>query len=443
MEILDGTIVGTAAPAIAADLGAAPVDVNGAMTGYLVALAAGIPVSRWLADRFGSRRIFLVGIAVFTVASALCAASPSLGVLVLSRVLQGAGGALMVPVGRLAVIRTTPRADLLAAIAYLTWPGLLAPVLAPSLAGWIVTVASWHWIFLVNLPLGAAAFVAAVRLVPRSADPDVGPLDWRGFVLSAGGLVGVLLGVELVRPTGDPLAAVLPLAVGAVLLVAAAWWYRRAPHRLLDLHALRLASFRASNAGGSVYRMVITAVPFLVPLLFQVGFGWSPARAGVLLMALFVGNVGIKPLTTPLLRRFGFRSVLLGAVGGGALVLVGFAFLGPGTPLPVTAGALVLSGALRSIGFSAYNSLQFADVEAPRLPGANVVSATLQQVAGAVGISVAALLLRLGQLAAEGPSDLVAYHVAFVALALLMLIPLLGAVRLPSAVGHQLTGPTR
>ncbi len=439
MEILDGTIVATAAPAIAADLGVAPVDVNAVMTGYLVALAVGIPVSGWLAARFGSRRIFLAGVAIFTLASALCAASPTLTAMVLSRILQGLGGALMVPVGRLVVLRTTPKADLLPAIAYLTWPGLVAPVIAPSLGGWIVTVASWHWIFLVNLPLGLLAFVAAVRLVPSGRE-SVAPLDWRGLVLTTGGLVCLLVGLELVRPTGDPAWAGASLAVGAVFVVAAVWWFRRAVHPLLDFSALRLASFRAGNLDGSVYRMVISAVPFLVPLLFQVGFGWSPAQAGLVLMSLFVGNVGIKPLTSPVLRRFGFRAVLLAGVGGGLVALLALAAVRPSTPVLVTALVLGLSGALRSVGFSAYNSLQFADVPGAGLSAANVVSATSQQVAAALGISVGALLLRLGEVAADGPSDLVAYRVAFGALAGLMLIPLVGAIRLSASAGHQVTG---
>ncbi len=440
MEILDGTIVATAAPAIAADLGVAPVDVNAVLTGYLVALAAGTSISGWLAARFGSRRVFLTGVAIFTLASGLCAASPDLAAMVVSRILQGLGGALMVPVGRLVVLRSTARAELLPAIAYLTWPGLVAPVIAPSLGGWIVTAASWHWIFLINLPLGALAFIAAVRVVPPFSEPTVAPLDRRGFILTAGALVSVLVGLELIRPAGNPALAGVSLAVGALFLVAGVRWFRRAPNPLLDFTALRLASFRAGNVGGSVYRMVISAVPFLIPLLFQVGFGWSAAQAGLLLMALFVGNVGIKPLTTPVIRRYGFRTVLLVGVGGGLIALLALAWLGPDTPVPVIAAVLVVSGALRSVGFSAYNSLQFADVADAHLSGANVVSATMQQVATALGVSVAALLLRLGEVAADGPTDLVAYRVAFWALAALMIIPLAGAVRLPATAGHQVTG---
>ena len=446
MEILDGTVLATAAPAIAADFGVAPVDVNAAVTAYLVALAAGIPVSGWLAARWGSRRVFLLGVVLFTVASALCAASTGLGVLVGCRVLQGAGGALMVPVGRLVVLRSTPKEDLLPTIAYLTWPALLAPVLAPSLGGWVVTVASWHWIFLVNVPLGVVAALAAVRLVPRTTEPAPPPLDWRGLGLTTAVLVSVLVGLELVRPSSSPLVGIALLAAGAVLGVVTVRWLRRAADPVLDLDGLAVPSFRSANVEGSVYRAVISAVPFVVPLLLQVGFGWSAARAGLLLMALFVGNVGIKPLTTPLLRRFGFRTVLVWSVAGGALVLAGLALVSPTTPVPVLAGALVLSGALRSVGFSAYNSLAFADVDENRLRGANVLSATLQQVAGALGVAAGALLLRGGEaLAPLDPGDggLVAYRVAFVVLALLLLVPLVDAVRMGVHVGAEVTGRRR
>ncbi|WP_231918097.1 MFS transporter [Microlunatus sagamiharensis] len=444
MEILDGTVLATAAPAIAADFGVAPVDVNLAVTAYLVALAAGIPVSGWLAARWGSRRVLLLGIVLFTVASALCAASTSLPVMVLDRVLQGGGGALMVPVGRLVVLRSTPKEDLLPTIAYLTWPALLAPVVAPSLGGWVVTVASWHWIFLVNVPLGVVACVAAVRLVPRTTEPLPARLDRRGLALTTAVLVSVLVGLELLRPGSSPLLGVLLLGVGGLLGVAAVRWLRRAPDPLLDLDGLGVRSFRAANVEGSVYRAVISAVPFVVPLLLQVGLGWSAARAGLLLMALFVGNVGVKPLTTPLLRCFGFRAVLVWSIAGGALVLLGLALVGPSTPVPVLAGALVLSGALRSVGFSAYNSLQFADVDPERLRGANVLSATVQQVAGALGVAGGALLLRVGQALGSGSGfdadGLLAYRTAFVVLAVVLLVPLVDAVRLPAAVGEEVTG---
>ncbi|HWI02072.1 MAG TPA: MFS transporter, partial [Propionibacteriaceae bacterium] len=322
MENLDGTIIATAAPAMAADLGVGAVDINVAITAYLVTIAVGIPVSGWLTDRFGGRRILLLAIATFTVASVLCAVSVGLGMLVVARVLQGVGGAMMVPVGRLVVLRATAKRDLLDATAYLTWPALLAPVLAPALGGWIVSVASWPWIFLINVPLGMVAFVVASRIVPQETAPSIGPLDWVGFLLCAGFLLCLLVGMELVGASSSvgPTGIVAVTAAGLVLAVVSWLWLRRNTHPLLRFGPLRKPSFRAGNVGGSVYRMVISAAPFLLPLMFQVGFGWSPVLAGSLVLMLFLGNVGIKPATSPVIRRFGFRAVLIASIAGGAVV---------------------------------------------------------------------------------------------------------------------------
>ena len=445
MENLDGTIIATAAPAIAADLGVEPVDVNLAMTAYLVTIAVGIPVSGWLTDRFGGRRILMAAIAIFTVASLLCALSVNLPMLVAMRVLQGAGGALMVPVGRLVVLRATAKRDLLDAVAYLTWPALVAPVIAPALGGWIITVTTWHWIFLINLPLGVLALVVAARIVPAlDHPPAVPPLDWTGFTLCAGTLAALLIGLELLGPQygGGALPAAASL-VGAVALAGlTAFWLRRTTHPLLRFRALRLQSFRVSNVGGGVYRLVISAAPFLLPLMFQVGFGWSPVRAGFLVLLLFLGNVAIKPATSPLIRRLGFRTVLIGSIIGGLLVFVGIALLRPTTSPVVIAVVLVLSGVFRSIGFSAYNSLQFADLDPDGMTDANTLASTLQQVAVGLGIALGAVILRaVGLALGAGEGDPVTpYAIAFAVLAALMLHPLVEALLLHRAAGNEVAG---
>ena len=439
MENLDGTIIATAAPAMAADLGVAAVDINIAITAYLVTIAVGIPVSGWLTDRFGGRRILLWAIATFTVASVLCAASDTLGMLVGARILQGIGGAMMVPVGRLVVLRATAKRDLLDATAYLTWPALAAPVLAPALGGWIVSVASWPWIFLINLPLGVVAFLVAGRIVPKKKSASVGPLDWVGFLLCAGFLLSLLLGVELVgaSPVG-PAGIAIVTAASVLLAVVSWWWLRRTTHPLLRFGALRKPSFRAGNVGGSVYRMVISAAPFLLPLMFQVGFGWSPVLAGGLVLMLFVGNLGIKPATSPLIRRFGFRTVLIASIGGGAIVFALIATLSAASPLPIVVALLLLSGVFRSIGFSGYNSLQYADISPAQMSDANTLSSTLQQVAAALGIAAGAVIVRLAD-RLLGPSALPAwpYAVAFGVLALLMVWPLVEAIRLHGSAGDE------
>ena len=441
MEILDGTILSTAAPAIAADLGVAPVDINTAMTGYLIALAAGIPVSGWLTERFGGRRILAVAIAVFTLASIACAASASLPVLVAMRIVQGFGGALMVPVGRLVVLRETTKADMLDAIAYLTWPALLAPVIAPTLGGWIVTVASWHWIFLINVPLGLLAFVITLRVVPTTRAEDPPPLDWLGFALCGSSLATFMIFIELLQPEGglDRGAVLISGLAAAGSIIVTGWWLRRARHPILRFDALRVHTFAVSNLGGGLYRLVISAVPFLVPLLLQVGFGFSPVLSGTMLLLLFLGNVAIKPATSPLIRRFGFRWVLIGSVAAGAVVIAVLGLVQATTSLVVLGGLLLLSGVFRSIGFSAYNSLQFADIAGTSMAGANTLSATLQQLAGGLGVAVGALLLRTGeQLVPTSASGTAAYAYAFGGLALIMIIPLVQAWRLDPASGSEL-----
>lgn len=428
MENLDGTIIATAAPAIAADLGVQPVDLNLAMTAYLVTVAVGIPVSGWLAERYGGRRVFLLAIAVFTLASGLCAVSTSLAELSAVRVLQGVGGAMMVPVGRLVVLRTTEKRDLLDAIAYLTWPALIAPVVAPFLGGWLSTYASWPWIFLINLPLGVLALVVGIRVVPRAEAGQVPQLDWLGFALCGMALGSLLLGMEQVGgPQADPWHSIVLLAVAAVAGVLTVVRMSRARHPLLDLHALRVPTFRVGNASGMVYRMAISAAPFLLPLMFQLAFGWSAVDAGLMVMAVFAGNVAIKPATSPLIRRYGFRTVIVGSALGGALMLAACALLRPSTPVWFIAAVLFLSGVFRSIGFSGYNSLQFADIDADRMTGANTLSSTIAQLAAGLGVAVGALALRLS----AGVVDTLAprlgvlghYQVAFVVLAILMLYP--------------------
>jgi len=441
MENLDGTIIQTAAPAMARDFGVRAVDINLAMTAYLLTLAVGIPVSGWLADRFGARRIFCIAIAVFTVASALCAISTSLPELIVMRVLQGIGGAMMVPVGRLAVLRSVEKRDLLDAMAYLTWPALLAPVLAPALGGILTDFASWHWIFIINIPIGVCAFIIALKLVPATDERTGHALDWSGFLLVGVALAALVLGMELIgsSPT-DWLSVTVLLVIAAVVGALAFVRMRRAAHPLLDLSALRIHTFRVGNMGGGLYRLLIGAAPFLFTLMFQSGFGWSATDAGLLVMAVFVGNVVIKPATSPLIRRFGFRLVIIGSNLCGALVFALCALIVPSTPIVVIAVALFFSGVFRSIGFSGYNSVQFADVPPALVSGANTLASTMQQVAVGLGIAVAALIIRVTTAAASvvDPGVMATgYRWSFIVVAVLMLYPLIESIRMAAHAGAE------
>ncbi|MGI5127297.1 MFS transporter [Pseudonocardia sp. CA-107938] len=439
METLDFTVIAPAAPHIAADLGVDPVAVTTAVTAYVLTLAVLLPVSGWLADRFGGRRVFATALVVFTLASAACAFATSLPMLIAARALQGAGGALLVPVGRLVVLRATAKTDLVRAIAYLTWPALLAPVFAPALGGFLADHASWRWIFLINLPLGIVALVVALRIVPDTTAAERRPLDRTGLVLTVLGVAGVVVGMDAVSavvPHGT--VAAVALGVGAVALVAAVRHLLRAEFPLVDLRVLRTPTLRLQAAGGSVYRGTILAIPFLVPLFLQLGFGWTATAAGLAVVAVFVGNVGIKPITTPLMRRFGIRTVLLGSVGAGIACVLALAFVQRDTPVPVLLAVLLAGGVFRSIGFTAFNSVAFADVPEGELAHANTLVSTVQELAVGVGVAAAALFVRLGELVvpgADGP-----FRVAFWLLAGLLLVPAYQSWRLARTAGDHVTG---
>lgn len=443
MEILDATIIGPAIPRIAESFGVDPVDVNIAISAYLVTVAVLIPASGWMADRFGARRVFPAAIAVFTIASIGCAASTSLPMLVAMRVLQGVGGAMMVPVGRLAVLRSTDKTDLVRVIALLTWPALVAPVISPAVGGAIATFWSWRWIFIVNIPIGILGLVLSLKLIrggPRSGNP---PLDWLGLTALGGGIAAGLIGLEGIRVSGTDWPHVaIGVAAAMILLVVAAAHLVRARHPLVQLRVLRTQTLRITVTAGALYRLVITAVPFLLPLQFQLVFGWSPLSAGLVTAALFLGNIAIKPATTTLMRRFGIRRLLLANALVSAGWFVVLALVTPGTPVPVIVAILFVSGVLRSIGFTAYNSLAFADVDSAHLSHANTLNAAVQELAAGIGIAVAALLLGvMTPLVGVADGGLgAAYSWTYLALGALMILTAAETLRLPPDAGAAVTG---
>jgi EmrB/QacA subfamily drug resistance transporter len=439
MENLDGTILITAVPSIARSLQVPAAAVGTAITAYLVTLAVLIPLSGWLTERFGARRVLLTAIALFTLASALCAVAPGLPELIGARVLQGVGGALMVPVGRLVVLRETRKADLVRVVALLTWPALAAPVIAPLVGGVLASTVGWRWIFLVNLPLGVLALVAARRLIRGGPAPSVPRLDVLGLVLVCVSIAAVTaLGSVLAATDVDwPLAIALAV-VGVGVGVLAVRHLSGRPSPLISLAALRIGSFRLAHAGGSAFRLGVNAMPFLLPLLFQVGFGWSPVEAGFLVLLLFVGNLGIKPATTPLLTRFGFRPVLVLATLASVLAAVLNAFLTASTPLPLIGFLLVFVGAARSIGFTAYNTVAFADVPAARMTDANTLASTIQQIAAGLGVAVGAVALRAGTAIAGEVGGLLPYRVAFLVIAAVLAVAAVEAMVAPAELGERI-----
>ena len=351
MEMLDGTIVSTAAPRIGAALHVPAAAIGLVITAYLVTLAVLIPLSGWMVSRFGTRKVFLTAIVIFTVASLLCATSSSLGELVAWRIVQGAGGAMMVPVGRLAVLGTTAKSDLMRMISYIVWPALIAPVIAPLAGGFITTYASWHWLFLINLPLGVIAFAVAVRLVPSLPLGRLPTLDWAGVLLTCLGLGGLTYAASLLSRAAPSWATVVAVGLPAAGLLAAAIRHLlRAPDPLIDLHTLRIPTFRVAVTSGALSYMAIGAVPFLLPLLFENVFGWSPIKSGAVVLFVFVGNIGIKPATSYLLNRFGFRTILLAASLTLAASVAAAGLVTSRTPVLVIIVIAAVSGVGRSVG---------------------------------------------------------------------------------------------
>lgn len=443
MELLDGTIVTTSAPQISRSLSVSPASVGLLITAYFVTVAALMPVSGWVSARFGARPVFLSAIGLFAVASLGCALSASLPELVAMRVLQGAGGAMMLPVGRLVVLARTAKADLMTITAYLIWPALLAPVIAPLAGGAITTYANWHWLFLVNLPLAAIALAAALVLIDSPPRPARTPLDRVGVVLSCAGLGGAAWVAGLVSGSRPDWGLIVTAAVTcAVVLFVAVRHLRRAPAPLMNLRTLRIPTFGAAVGGLAVFGVVVGAAPFLLSLLFQEGFGWSAVKSGAVVLFVFVGNIAIKPATSFLFGRRGFRAMLVIATSGLAGTMVAVAFVRASTPIPLIAAVLLVSGVARSIGGTGYSTVAFADVPAPEMRDANTLQATAQQLSMGFGVAVATIALRaggpLGRLVLGSSHGTSSYSVAFVLLALVALVAMAGALRLHPAAGDVL-----
>jgi EmrB/QacA subfamily drug resistance transporter len=394
MQTLDGTVVATALPAMARAFGADPVHMNVALTSYLLSLAVFIPASGWMADRFGARTVFRAAIAVFTLGSVFCGLADSLAFLVLARVLQGLGGAMMVPVGRLVLLRTAAKHELVGAMALLSAPALLGPLLGPPLGGFFVTYLSWRWIFYINLPIGVLGMVLVTLFVPNVRDAGAARLDGLGLVLSGVALASMMFGLETtargVVPVWLSMAVICLGVVSGTLYVLHA---RRHPAPLLDVSLMRIPTFMVSVVGGSLFRIGVGAVPFLLPLMFQLGFGDSAMRSGAITLASSAGAIVMKPATTWALRWFGFRDTLLvnGLLSAASLILC--AAFRPAWPVAAIYLVLLTGGFFRSLQFTAYNTIAYADIPPARMSGATSLYATLQQVSLTLGVTAGAASL--------------------------------------------------
>ncbi|MCP5433775.1 MAG: DHA2 family efflux MFS transporter permease subunit [Alphaproteobacteria bacterium] len=441
MQMLDSTVIATALPTMARDLGETPVRLNLAITSYMLSAAIFIPVSGWVADRFGPRGVFRAAIALFTVSSVLCALSHSLMELVGARILQGAAGAMMVPVGRILLLRTVPKAELVQAMAYVTVPALLGPLLGPPIGGAIVTYGTWPWIFLMNLPIGVAGIVLVSIFIARTGPAERRPFDLPGFVLLAVALAALMFAFDAVARSDLPVAVDLAFfGIGALCTLVYVRHARRTEHALIALDIVAVPSFAASTLGGSLFRLSLGATPFLLALLFQVGFGLSPLHSGLLIFASALGALVMKPCAPPILKRFGFRNVLIWNAVIGSTGMAVYALFGPDTPYALILAVLLATGFFRSLQMTSLNALAFADIAPDAMSRASTLSSMMMQLSLSVGAGLAAVLVHLAQqlndTAQVGSGEVAP---AFLAIGALGAISALFFLRLPPDVGDALS----
>jgi EmrB/QacA subfamily drug resistance transporter len=441
MENTDSTILATALPTIARDLGLDPISLKLAVTAYLVSLAVFIPVSGWVADRVGSCTTFRLALIVFMIASVGCAFSNSLGQFVFWRAVQGMGGAMMVPVGRMVVIRAAPKGELVQALAFIAMPALVGPMLGPPLGGLIVTYADWRWIFFVNIPIGILGVVLATLFIPEIRE-ETPPLDTKGFLLLASGLGGLILGTAMMgRRIAPPEVAAACIAVGAVTLPLYARHAFSVPRPLLDLRLLRLKTFEAGIAGGVFFRFGVGASAFLLPLMLQLAFGLDALHSGLITFAGAAGALLVKPLARGFLHRFGFRRLLI--VNGvlASAVLLASALFTPATPHLVIVLVLLCGGFLRSLQFTSLSAITYAEVEPRQVGSATGMASVGQQVSVSFGVAMGAMAVEVSEWArghtVPETSD---FATAFVVVGLMSMASALLMLRLPAGAGDEISG---
>ena len=375
MENMDSTVIATSLAEIARDIGTEPVALKLALTAYLVSLAIFIPISSWMADRFGARNVFRWAIVVFMVGSVCCAVSDSLFTFVLSRFLQGMGGAMMTPVARLVLVRATPRNQLVDAMAWLSIPGLIGPIVGPPVGGFITTYLSWHWIFLINVPIGLIGIVLVGIFLPDWHRNKPRPMDFPGFLLAGSAFAGWVFGISVVTLPALPITVgFAALAGGTLCALIYLWHYRRTEFPLLDLRLFRLPIFRASMIGGTFFRLGTGAMPFLFPLMLQLSFGLNPFQTGTITFASAVGAFTAKFVAEPIIQKIGFRTTLIWATFLTLVGVVGMGLYTPQTPVWLMMFFLVLTGFVQSVWWTSTNAFVFADVEDKDAGQANVMS---------------------------------------------------------------------
>jgi EmrB/QacA subfamily drug resistance transporter len=445
MENLDATVLSTALPAIAQDLHNDPIQLKLALTSYLLTLAVFIPASGWLADRFGARLIFRLAIITFAIGSACCGLATSTAVLVAARAVQGIGGAMMVPVGRLVILRTVPRSEIVGALAWLTIPALIGPIIGPPVGGFITTVFTWRWIFWINLPIAALGLVLATLFIPDVFGEEASKFDLSGFLLSGFGLSALVsASAALDANVVSPLLVVALFVLGSAGVAFYVWHARHTTAPILDLELMRYPTFRAGAVGGSLFRIGVGAVPLLLPLLLQLGFGFSPLRSGLLTFVTALGAIGMKVAASKILRQWGFRRVLIFNSIVSAIFIAAPAGFSPEMSIPLMIAVLFVGGFFRSLEFTCINAISYAEIEQAKMSAATSLQSVLQQFSLSMGVTVGASVLQL-ILALRGSSILRAtdFWPAFLVIGGISFLATLSFARLPEYAGEELAGRKR
>lgn len=441
MENMDSTVIATSLPAIAADLNTSPLTLKLAITSYLLSLAVFIPASGWTADRFGARTVFSYAIAVFMIGSIGCALSSSITEFVIARSVQGVGGAMMTPVGRLVLLRSIEKKDLVNAMAWMTMPALLGPVLGPPLGGFITTYSSWHWIFLINIPIGILGIILAQRYIDPIRSENPAKFDLVGLLLAGVGLAGLAFGLSVAGLNLFPWEYVVTLiAIGAASMALYLRHAKRTPSPALDFSLIRLPVMRASLLGGFLFRLGIGAFPFLIPLLLQIGFGLNPFQSGLVTFASALGALFMKSLAARIIRAFGFRPVLVANAIVSSVFLGVCAFFTEATPLVLILVILLAGGFLRSLQFTAINTVAYSEIEPPQMSRASTLVSVIQQLAISAGVAVGALTVETSMIW-HGSNTLRAsdFAPAFVLVAVLSASSAWFFWRMPKDAGHQMS----
>lgn len=439
MENLDATVITTAIPAMAKSFLTNPQDLSIGISAYMLALTIGLPASGWIANRFTAYRVFSISIILFMLASILCALSTNLTMFTIARLIQGLGGSLMVPVGRTVVLSRTEKQHLVSTISILVWPGLIAPLMGPIIGGFFAQYLTWHWIFILNIPLGFIALFFAHHLLPKEL-PEKRSFDIVGFIACGLGLLLFVYGLEMVSHSNSRLWLALGTSFASCLILIFAYYHlTHTQYPLISLYAFSKRTFEMTFFGGSLIRMGLNSAPFILPLMFQVGFGWSPLTAGSLLLSLFAGNIIFKTINTPLIHKFGFRKILI--VNS---LLLSFSFVlcalfTPKTPIIWIILVLFFSGSARSIQFTTITTLSFSEIEKNEMQSANILSTLFQQLNNVLGIVLSALFLFIAS-SYNGHNQIMVedFRLALFMVAGMTLLAMIDFITLPKNAGNNL-----